>query len=41
MFWSNMTVLESYVGDFIADAPQGVTGIWSNCVGFPNARPHR
>lgn len=26
---------ESYVADFIADAPTGVTGIWSNCVGFP------
>jgi deferrochelatase/peroxidase EfeB len=36
MFWSNYDgTWESYVGDFIADAPQGVTGIWSNCVGFP------
>ncbi len=26
---------ESYVADFIADAPTGVSGIWSNCVGFP------
>ena len=25
----------AYVGDFIADAPTGVTAIWSNCVGFP------
>ena len=36
MFWSNYDgTWESYVGDFISDAPQGVTGIWSNCVGFP------
>ena len=26
---------QAYVADFIADAPTGVTGIWSNCVGFP------
>ncbi|MCC8400492.1 hypothetical protein LJ655_01055 [Paraburkholderia sp. MMS20-SJTN17] len=36
MFWSNYDgTWESYVADFIADAPTGVTGIWSNCVGFP------
>jgi deferrochelatase/peroxidase EfeB len=28
----------SYVADFIADAPSGVTGIWSNCVGFPRTQ---
>jgi len=39
LFWSNYDgTWESYVGDFIADAPQGVTGIWSNCVGFPRTR---
>jgi deferrochelatase/peroxidase EfeB len=36
MFWSNFDgTWESYVADFIADAPTGVTAIWSNCVGFP------
>jgi deferrochelatase/peroxidase EfeB len=36
MFWSNFDgTWESYVADFIADAPSGVTAIWSNCVGFP------
>jgi deferrochelatase/peroxidase EfeB len=29
---------ESYVGDFIADAPSGVTAIWSNCLGFPRSQ---
>src|SRR5712691_12745366 len=28
----------SYVADFIADAPTGVTGIWCNCVGFPRTQ---
>ena len=38
-FWSNYDdTWESYVADFIADAPSGVTAIWSNCVGFPRAR---
>ncbi len=36
LFWSNFDgTWESYVADFIADAPSGVTAIWSNCVGFP------
>ena len=36
MFWSNFDgTWESYVADFIADAPTGVTAIWSNCRGFP------
>lgn len=36
MFWSNYDgTWESYVADFIADVPTGVTGIWSNCFGFP------
>jgi len=36
MFWSNFDgTWESYVADFIADAPTGVTAIWSNCIGFP------
>jgi deferrochelatase/peroxidase EfeB len=39
LFWSNYdNTWESYVTDFIADAPAGVTGIWSNCVGFPRTR---
>lgn len=39
LFWSNYDgTWESYVADFIADAPAGVTGIWSNCVGFPRTR---
>ena len=39
LFWSNYdNTWDSYVGDFIADAPQGVTAIWSNCVGFPRTR---
>jgi deferrochelatase/peroxidase EfeB len=39
LFWSNYdNTWESYVTDFIADAPTGVTGIWSNCVGFPRTR---
>ena len=28
----------AYVGDFIADAPTGVTAIWSNCYGFPRTK---
>jgi deferrochelatase/peroxidase EfeB len=36
LFWSNFDgTWESYVADFIADAPSGVTAIWSNCLGFP------
>ncbi len=39
MFWSNFDgTWESYVADFIADAPTGVTAIWSNCVGFPRTK---
>jgi deferrochelatase/peroxidase EfeB len=39
LFWSNYdNTWESYVADFITDAPTGVTGIWSNCVGFPRTR---
>lgn len=39
VFWSNYDgTWESYVADFIADAPEGVTGIWSNCIGFPRTR---
>jgi deferrochelatase/peroxidase EfeB len=39
LFWSNYdNTWQSYVGDFIADAPTGVTGIWSNCVGFPKTK---
>jgi deferrochelatase/peroxidase EfeB len=39
LFWSNYdNTWESYVADFIVDAPTGVTGIWSNCVGFPRTR---
>jgi deferrochelatase/peroxidase EfeB len=39
MFWSNFdNTWESYVADFIADAPTGVTAIWSNCRGFPRAK---
>jgi deferrochelatase/peroxidase EfeB len=39
LFWSNYDdTWQSYVGDFIADAPSGVTAIWSNCVGFPRTR---
>ncbi|HZP85796.1 MAG TPA: hypothetical protein VFB54_03185 [Burkholderiales bacterium] len=38
LFWSNYDgTWEAYVGDFIADAPSGVTGIWSNCLGFPRS----
>lgn len=38
-FWSNYDdTWESYVADFIADAPSGVTAIWSNCFGFPRTR---
>jgi deferrochelatase/peroxidase EfeB len=36
LFLSNFdNTWESYVADFIADAPSGVTAIWSNCAGFP------
>ncbi len=36
MFWSNYDgTWQSYVADFIADAPAGVSAIWSNCRGFP------
>lgn len=39
LFWSNYDgTWESYVADFIADAPTGVTAIWSNCIGFPRTR---
>jgi len=39
LFWSNYdNTWQSYVGDFIADAPTGVTGIWRNCVGFPKTK---
>ena len=39
LFWSNYDgTWESYVADFIADAPTGVTAIWSNCRGFPRAK---
>ncbi len=39
IFWSNFDgTWESYVGDFVADSPDGVTGLWSNCVGFPRAK---
>jgi deferrochelatase/peroxidase EfeB len=39
IFWSNFdNTWESYVADFIADAPSGVTAIWSNCRGFPRAK---
>ncbi len=39
IFWSNFDgTWESYVGDFVADSPDGVTGLWSNCVGFPRTR---
>ena len=39
LFWSNFDgTWASYVGDFIADAPTGVTAIWSNCYGFPKAK---
>lgn len=39
IFWSNYdSSWDSYVGDFIADSPDGVTGLWSNCIGFPRAR---
>jgi deferrochelatase/peroxidase EfeB len=38
LFWSNYSgTWPSYVGDFIADSPSGVTAIWSNCVGFPRS----
>jgi deferrochelatase/peroxidase EfeB len=38
LFWSNYDgTWESYVADFIADAPTGVTAIWSNCFGFPRS----
>ncbi len=36
LFWSNYDgTWEAYVADFIADAPTGVTAIWSNCIDFP------
>ena len=39
LFWSNFdNTWESYVADFIADAPSGVTAIWSNCRGFPRTQ---
>jgi deferrochelatase/peroxidase EfeB len=39
IFWSNYDgTWESYVGDFVADSPDGVTGLWSNCLGFPHAK---
>lgn len=39
MFLSNYDgSLESYLEDFIQKASQGVTGVWSNTVGFPRAR---
>ncbi len=30
---------ESYLEDFITKATKGLTGVWSNCVGFPKAQP--
>ena len=39
MFCSNFDgSWESYLGDFIDKASVGLTGIWSNTVGFPRAR---
>ncbi|HKE41543.1 MAG TPA: hypothetical protein VKG21_17025 [Casimicrobiaceae bacterium] len=39
LFFSNFdNTWESYVADFIADAPSGVTAIWSNCIGFPRTK---
>ena len=36
LFFSNFDMpWESYIQDFIQIAPNGVTGIWSNTVGFP------
>lgn len=36
IFYSNYDAnWESYLEDFITKAPEGLTGIWSNCVGFP------
>ena len=38
MFVSNYDgVWESYLEDFIEQASEGVTGIWSNTVGFPKS----
>ena len=39
MFMSNYNgSLESYLEDFIQKASPGVTGVWSNTVGFPRSR---
>ena len=29
---------ENYLGDFIDKSSQGLTGVWSNCVGFPRTQ---
>lgn len=39
VFFSNFDgSWESYLGEFVDKAADGLTGVWSNCVGFPRTR---
>ena len=39
VFFSNFDgSWENYLGDFIDKSASGLTGVWSNCVGFPRTR---
>jgi hypothetical protein len=39
LFFSNYDgSWESYLGEFVDRASNGLTAVWSNCVGFPRAR---
>ena len=39
VFFSNFDgSWENYLGDFIDKSSSGLTGVWSNCVGFPRTR---
>ena len=40
LFTSNFDgTWEAYLRDFVEKAPEGLDAIWSNCVGYPGARP--
>ena len=40
LFTSNFDgTWEQYLADFVEKAPEGLDAIWSNCVGYPGARP--
>jgi len=40
LFTSNFDgTWEGYLRDFVEKAPEGLDAIWSNCVGYPGAKP--